>query len=126
MDCNAGKGEPIACHHTGEFISVVRDQPANANKVFELNCREKEYAPSCFSLARAYCKHLCCHLPSLYIFFLTCLFLSLTCCPVSVYLWRAVVGRGVPQDDIRAEEYYSEYASLPSHLIPIATYVVQL
>lgn len=56
MDCNAGKGEPIACHHTGEFISVVRDEPDKANKVFELNCREKEYAPSCFSLARAYRK----------------------------------------------------------------------
>lgn len=49
-DCNDGKGEPSACHHVGEFYSVVTDEHSRAAKVYRDNC--PRYAPSCFNLAR--------------------------------------------------------------------------
>lgn len=54
VDCNDGKGEPIACHHVGEFYSVVKDAHDRAAKVYEGNCYEKEYGPSCFNLGRLF------------------------------------------------------------------------
>ncbi len=45
-------------HHAAEFFSVVKSQYDRSTKIYEKNCREKEYAPSCFNLARAYCKWL--------------------------------------------------------------------
>lgn len=50
VDCNDGKGEPMACHNVGEFFSVVQDEHARAAKVYKDNC--PNYAPSCFNLAR--------------------------------------------------------------------------
>jgi hypothetical protein len=30
VDCNDGKGEAMACHHVGEFLSLVRDDRKRA------------------------------------------------------------------------------------------------
>lgn len=49
-DCNDGKGEPAACHHVGEFYSVVRDEHDRAARVYRDNC--SRYSPSCFNLAK--------------------------------------------------------------------------
>jgi len=49
-DCNDGKGEPAACHHVGEFYSVVRDEHERAARVYRDNC--PRYAASCFNLAK--------------------------------------------------------------------------
>lgn len=51
-DCNEGRGEPAACHHVGEFYSVVRDEHERAARVYRDNC--SRYAPSCFNLAKLY------------------------------------------------------------------------
>lgn len=56
VDCNGGKGEPMACHHVGEFYSVVKDQHDRSAKIYIQNCTENKYGPSCFNLARLYCK----------------------------------------------------------------------
>lgn len=53
-DCNDGQGEPVACHHVGEFYSVVKDEHNRSAKVYEKNCYGKNYGPSCFNLARLY------------------------------------------------------------------------
>jgi hypothetical protein len=58
IDCNDGKGEPQACHHVGEFYSVVKDQHDRSAKIYDLNCNNKGYGPSCFNLARLYRKSL--------------------------------------------------------------------
>jgi hypothetical protein len=54
-DCNDSKGEPIACHHVGEFFSVVKEDHVRAAKVYEANCINKNYSPSCFNLGRLFC-----------------------------------------------------------------------
>lgn len=54
VDCNDGLGEPIACHHTAEFYSVVKDQHEKAAKIYEKNCIVKDYGPSCFNLGRLF------------------------------------------------------------------------
>lgn len=51
-DCNDGKGEPAACHHVGEFYSIVREEYIRAARVYRDNC--PKYAPSCFNLAKFY------------------------------------------------------------------------
>lgn len=56
MDCNDGKGEPAACHFTAEFHAAVKQDYDRAAAIYGKNCREKGYAPSCFSLGRFYCK----------------------------------------------------------------------
>jgi hypothetical protein len=56
VDCNDGKGEPEACHHVGEFYSVVKEERERAANVYEKNCREKNFGPSCFNLGRLFCK----------------------------------------------------------------------
>jgi hypothetical protein len=56
VDCNDGKGEAMACHHAGEFYTVVKDQFDRAAKIYETNCTEKRYGPSCFNLGRLYSK----------------------------------------------------------------------
>ena len=55
IDCNDGKGDPIACHHVGEFFSAVKNDKERAAKVYEANCSTKSYSASCFNLARLYC-----------------------------------------------------------------------
>ena len=49
-DCNDGKGEPAACHHVGEFYSIVRDEHERAARVYRDNC--SRYSASCFNLAK--------------------------------------------------------------------------
>lgn len=56
VDCNGGEGEPMACHHVGEFYTVVKNDFERAAKIYEKNCNEKKYGPSCFNLGRLYCK----------------------------------------------------------------------
>ncbi len=53
-DCNDGKGEPSACHHVGEFYSVVKDDHAKAAKIYHDNCFTRNYSASCFNLGRLY------------------------------------------------------------------------
>lgn len=53
-DCNDGKGEAIACHHVGEYFSLVKDDFIRSAKVYGQNCEAKGYAPSCFNLGRLY------------------------------------------------------------------------
>ena len=55
-DCNDGKGEAVACHHVGEFYSVVKEDRKRAAAVYEKNCQEKGYGPSCFNLGRLFRK----------------------------------------------------------------------
>jgi cytochrome c oxidase assembly factor 7 len=56
VDCNDGHGAGKACHHVGEFYSVVKDEHDRAKAIYEVNCfREKDpYYPSCFNLAKLY------------------------------------------------------------------------
>jgi len=52
-DCNDGNGEASACHHVGEFLSIVKDKHKNAAVVYEGNCK-KGYGPSCFNLGKLF------------------------------------------------------------------------
>lgn len=54
VDCNDGTGEPVACHHVGEYMAVVKEEYERAAKVYELNCKNKGYGPSCFNLGKFY------------------------------------------------------------------------
>ena len=54
VDCNDGKGEPAACHHVGEFYSVVKDEHERSSKVYEKNCLQKGYGASCFNLGKLF------------------------------------------------------------------------
>jgi hypothetical protein len=56
LDCNDGKGAPMPCHQVGEFWSVVKNDHKRAAQVYEKNCVDNNYAPSCFNLARFYSK----------------------------------------------------------------------
>ena len=51
-DCNDGKGNAVACHQVAEFLSVVKNDFDKAGKVFEMNCRTRNHAPSCFNMGR--------------------------------------------------------------------------
>lgn len=51
-DCNHGKGNAVACHQVGEYLSVVKNDFEKAGKIFKLNCDSREHAPSCFNLGR--------------------------------------------------------------------------
>lgn len=51
-DCNDGKGNAVACHQVGEFLSVVKSDFQKAGKLFEMNCETRKHAPSCFNLGR--------------------------------------------------------------------------
>lgn len=37
VDCHDGKGEPVACHHVGEFYSVVKDEHVSASPFYLLS-----------------------------------------------------------------------------------------
>ena len=54
IECNGGKGNPNACHHVGEYFSVIRDEHARAAKIYENNCTSNGYGASCFKLAKLY------------------------------------------------------------------------
>ena len=56
MDCQQGKGEAEACQHVGEYLSVIKNDHKRSANIFAKNCQERNYAPSCFNLARQYCK----------------------------------------------------------------------
>ncbi|KAJ1436118.1 hypothetical protein B484DRAFT_445799 [Ochromonadaceae sp. CCMP2298] len=51
VDCADGKGEPIACHHVGEFYSVVKEEFTRSAAVYLTNCKNG-YGPSCFNAGR--------------------------------------------------------------------------
>lgn len=51
-DCNDGKGNAVACHQVGEYLSVVKNNFDSAGKIFEMNCNTRDHAPSCFNLGR--------------------------------------------------------------------------
>eukprot|EP01038_Epipyxis_sp_PR26KG_P008969 gene8969-12098_t len=53
IDCQEGKGEPAACHHVGEFFSVVKSDFVKAASIYTLNC-ERGYPASCFNLGKFY------------------------------------------------------------------------
>ena len=54
VDCNNGKGDPMACHQVGEFFSLVKNDRERAGTVFEKNCTSQKYSASCFNLAKLY------------------------------------------------------------------------
>ena len=56
VDCNEGKsnGEAAACHHVGEFYSVVKDEHQRSSRIYEKNCLEKGYGASCFNLGKLF------------------------------------------------------------------------
>lgn len=51
-DCNNGKGNSVACHQVAEFLSVVKNDFDKAGKLYDMNCRTRDHAPSCFNLGR--------------------------------------------------------------------------
>lgn len=51
-DCNDGKGNAVACHQVGEYLSVVKNDFDKAAKIFGMNCNTRDHAPSCFNLGR--------------------------------------------------------------------------
>lgn len=53
-DCDNGTGDPIACHHVGEFFSVVQNDRATSARIFTKNCDQKNHYASCFNLAKLY------------------------------------------------------------------------
>lgn len=55
-DCNDGEGVPAACHQVGEFYAIVKEDYERAKKVYERNCNERNFSPSCFHLAKLFCK----------------------------------------------------------------------
>jgi TPR repeat protein len=54
VDCNDGKGEPMACHNVGEFFAVINSDHKRARGLYERNCRDNNFGPSCFNLAKLY------------------------------------------------------------------------
>lgn len=54
LDCNEGKGDQVACHHTAEFYSVVHDNHLRSSKIYTDNCTKRNYTPSCFNLAKLF------------------------------------------------------------------------
>lgn len=52
IDCNDGKGNAVACHQVGEFLSVVKNNHEKAAQVFKKNCDEFQHPASCFNLGR--------------------------------------------------------------------------
>eukprot|EP01036_Dinobryon_divergens_P022221 gene22221-30462_t len=52
--CADGTGDPTACHHVGEFFSVVKENYENAAKIYSNNCLNRNYGPSCFNLGRLF------------------------------------------------------------------------
>jgi len=52
IDCNEGKGNPVACQSVGEYCSVVKNDIRKAAKVYADNCARYSFPPSCFNLAR--------------------------------------------------------------------------
>lgn len=68
-DCNDGRGNAVACHQVGEFLSVVKSDFRKAGKLFEMNCETRKHAPSCFNLGRFLREHrpslcVCVYMPS--------------------------------------------------------------
>eukprot|EP00904_Undaria_pinnatifida_P001080 jgi/Undpi1/10973/HiC_scaffold_30.g13274.m1 len=51
-DCGDGKGNAVACHQVGEFLSVVKNDFKRAGKIFGMNCEDRGHGPSCFNLGR--------------------------------------------------------------------------
>lgn len=56
-DCNEGKGNATACHQVGEFISVIKSDFEAAGNIFQMNCKTREHAPSCFNFGRFLCEY---------------------------------------------------------------------
>lgn len=54
IDCNEGKGEPSACHHVGEFLSVIKNDHNKSGRIYKDNCLQRKYTPSCFNLGKLY------------------------------------------------------------------------
>lgn len=54
INCREGTGEPMGCHNVAEFYSVVKDDHSRAAATYQLNCDNKNFAPSCFNLAKLY------------------------------------------------------------------------
>lgn len=55
-DCGDGKGNAVACHQVGEFLSVVKNDFKRAGKIFGMNCEDRGHGPSCFNLGRFLCE----------------------------------------------------------------------
>jgi TPR repeat protein len=56
VDCNDGEGSGQACHHVGEFFSVIKNDRKRSKIIFENNCyrNNEPYYPSCFNLGKLY------------------------------------------------------------------------
>mmetsp|Transcript_30397 Transcript_30397/g.39232 ORF Transcript_30397/g.39232 Transcript_30397/m.39232 type:complete len:221 (-) Transcript_30397:103-765(-) len=52
IDCNDGKGNPMACQSAGEYFSVVKNDLKKAAKIYAENCSRHNFPPSCFNLGR--------------------------------------------------------------------------
>src|SRR6218665_2294818 len=44
--------DPVGCNLLGEYLRQMKNDHANANKVFKMNCDEKSFGRSCASYAR--------------------------------------------------------------------------
>nr|CCA21434.1 hcp betalactamaselike protein putative [Albugo laibachii Nc14] len=51
-NCDNGKGDPMACHSWGEWLTVVEKDYNSAAEVYRKNCEQNCYAASCFNLGR--------------------------------------------------------------------------
>ena len=58
IECRDGKGEPMACHNCGEFLSVIQNDREAAASIFTQNCDERSFGPSCFNLAKLFLRGL--------------------------------------------------------------------
>ncbi len=54
VDCADGQGSAQACHNVGDFFAMVNKEYERAGVIFTKNCNEKNFAQSCFNLARLY------------------------------------------------------------------------
>mmetsp|Transcript_14538 Transcript_14538/g.20654 ORF Transcript_14538/g.20654 Transcript_14538/m.20654 type:complete len:222 (-) Transcript_14538:85-750(-) len=54
MDCDKGDGDAAACHSVATFISAVKQDRKTAAQIFDKNCNQNNYAPSCFHLGRVF------------------------------------------------------------------------
>jgi hypothetical protein len=94
-DCNDGKGDGLGCHHAAEYFAAIKDEYERAALLFSQNCEEKKFYPSCFTLARAFCKQSivsvsvsdCLCLVTFYLFLTQHLFQCLCSAELFIYIY---------------------------------------
>ena len=50
--CQAGEGDGLSCHRAAEFLQVYKKDYKAAADIYIDNCEKRDFAASCFNLAR--------------------------------------------------------------------------